>query len=158
MNVRLLLGFLLFISVTCSSEPVKDDLVLTKVELKTFLKNDLEEKRECRFADYINKLDLSKATEYAKSEYVSDDIYFYGVLDGFGPSRPNFEFQFTKCVILYSKWEYIEAGGDTLNNCRSRTELRTKAYEYASLFNAEMTKLVKKDAKSYACPNAMQPS
>ncbi|KDC47327.1 hypothetical protein TW82_20565 [Pseudoalteromonas fuliginea] len=125
-----------------------------KKELRYFFENETPINKKCEFAQAINILVPSKAKEHARSKYASDDIYFYGVSDGFGPSRPNFEFKFTRCVILESKWKFINAGHDTIT-CRGQAKLAEKANEYAALFNREMTKLVREDPKSYLCPDAI---
>ncbi|MDP2562766.1 hypothetical protein [Psychrobium sp. 1_MG-2023] len=125
-----------------------------KQQLRQYLANELSLNEQCDFTSEVNQLDPSKAQALARSEYAKDDIYFYGVMDGMGPSRPNFEFKPTKCVILFSKWHYINAGGDVIS-CKGQMNLANRALEFAGLFNIEMTKLVRQDAKSYSCPEAI---
>jgi len=155
MRFNQLLLLISLISTACYGQSQNNNLTIGKAELREFLGNTLADSNKCPFADGINKLDLSKATENARTAYDNDNIHFYGSVDGFGPSRPNFEFNFTRCVYLKSKWVYIFAGGDAMYGCKNESELRKKAYDYASLFNLEMTKLVRKDAKSYPCPKAI---
>ena len=131
-----------------------DDLKAKKRELREFFESKFPEHKKCDFAGEINKLEPSKAKEHARSEYALDHIYFYGVMDGMGPSRPNFEFNPTLCSILESKWEIVNARGDVVM-CRGQAIFAEKAYDYASQFNLEMTKLIREDPKSYACLDAI---
>ncbi|PKF56415.1 hypothetical protein CW748_10710 [Alteromonadales bacterium alter-6D02] len=152
-----IVGFFSILCVACSNSPIssdENDLKAKKRELREFFESKIPADKKCDFAQKIDMLDSSKAKAHAQSEYALDDIYFYGVFDGFGPSRPNFEFKFTRCVVLESKWEFINAGHDVIT-CRGQAKLAEKANEYAAIFNREMTKLVRKDPKSYLCPDAI---
>jgi len=156
-RIIFLFNFLFVFCTPCAGSKISNDvndIKFQESELRSFFESKLPEDKKCDFAQDINILEPSKAKEHAKSEYASDDIYFYGVSDGFGPSRPNFEFKFTKCVVLESKWKFINAGHDTIT-CRGQAKLAEKANEYAALFNREMTKLVREDPKSYLCPDAI---
>lgn len=156
-SMRIILFFILITLpyASASSQSQKDEVIIPKDELKKLIRSSFIKTNECPFAKHINKLNLDEAAENATTAYNNDDIHFYGSMDGFGPSRPNFEFYTTRCVHFKAKWEYIFAGGDVVYNCKDESKLRKKAYEYASRFNLQMTKLVRKDPKSYPCPKAI---
>ena len=131
------------------------DAIIQNNELHKLIRSSLTDTNECPFAENINKLDIGKAADHATAAYHNDDIYFYNSMDGFGPSRPNFEFKFTRCVYLKAKWKSVFSGGDAVYDCQNESKLKKKAYEYVSRFNLQMTKLVRKDPKSYPCPKAI---
>lgn len=156
-SVKIILLFI-FISMPYASAESRSDTgesIIQSNELQKLIRRSLTDTNECPFAKNINKLNVEKATEYATTAYNNDDIHFYYSIDGFGPSRPNFEFHFTRCVFLKAKWKGISAGGDAIYNCKDESKLKKKAYEYVSRFNLQMTKLVRKDPKSYPCPKAI---
>ncbi|WP_298770782.1 hypothetical protein [uncultured Shewanella sp.] len=137
-----------------STELSNEELQIQKQALRKYLGNQLSDQDVCSFAPAINKLEPKEAAKHAQRDYDQNDIYFYSVADGFAPSRPGFEFEFSRCVIFDSKWKSIDVGGDAIV-CKEHSSLSQKANQYVALFNREMTRLVRKDPKSYPCRDSI---
>ncbi|WP_299011829.1 hypothetical protein [uncultured Shewanella sp.] len=98
---------------------------MQKKALRKYLE-ELLDQDVCSFAPAINKLEPKEAIRHAQGDYDKNDIYFYSVADGFAPSRPGFEFEFSRCVIFDAKWKSINVGGDAIV-CKEHDSLSQKA-------------------------------
>ncbi len=140
-----------------SIELSNEESKIQKEALRQYLESQLSDQDVCSFAPAINKLEPKEAVEHAQRDYDKSDIYFYSVADDFAPSRPGFEFEFSRCVIFDAKWKSINVGGDAIV-CKEQSLLSQKAIKYVALFNQEMTRLVRKDPKSYPCRDSINPT
>ncbi|MEZ9821982.1 hypothetical protein AB4238_15380 [Shewanella sp. 10N.286.45.A1] len=113
---------------------------------------------DCRFESEQARYDVSNASKDAELTFDKSGVSFISVANGIAPTRPAFDdIEMTVCVVLETKWETLWetlwVGVDS-SVCGPSSDLITKAFSYAEVFNKRMLNLAA-TSESYKCADEL---